>query len=103
MKNTTKKLAVGLGTVALLASGCAHQYETNADFGGSVRDAIARQTINPAGVGRDGVSPGLDGASARATVDRYMKTSEQPPSSGDVFKVGVGSSASGLVSVPSAR
>ena len=103
MKNTTKKLAVGLGTVALLSSGCAHQYETNAEFGSSVRDAVARQTINPAGVDRDGVSPGMDGSSAKATVDRYVKSSEQPPTSGDVFKVGVGSSASGLVSVPSTR
>lgn len=103
MKNKTKRLAVSVGLVALLSAGCAHQYETKADFGSSVRDAIARQTINPAGVGSDGVSPGMDGSSAKATVDRYVKTSEQPPSTGDVFKVGVGSGASGLVSVPSAR
>lgn len=103
MKNETKKMAVSLGALALISSGCAHQYEANADFGGSVRDAIARQTINPAGIGRDGVSPGMDGSSAKATVDRYVKSSEQPPSTGDVFKVGVGSGASGLVSVPSTR
>jgi hypothetical protein len=72
-----------------MLGGCAHQYEPEAGFGSSVREAIARQAINPNGVGVDGVEPGMDGASAKATIDRYLKTMEKPPSLGDVLKIGV--------------
>lgn len=96
---------VFLAFAVIALAGCAHQYEPEADFGSAVREAIARQTINPNGVGYDGVTPGMDGASAKATVDRYVKSMEQPQSTGDVFRVGVGDSTTsgGLVSVPSTR
>lgn len=100
-------IRVGMSAVSsmLLLGGCAHQYEPEADFGSAVREAIARQTISPSGVGHDGVTPGMDGTSAKATIDRYVKSMEQPPSIGDVFRVGIsdGSTGSGVVSVPSAR
>lgn len=81
--------SVPLFASVLLLGGCAHQYEPEADFGSAVREAIARQAVNPNGVGYDGVEPGMDGVSAKATVDRYIKSMEQPPSLGDVLKIGV--------------
>jgi hypothetical protein len=87
-KKIIRKSALSFSSLLLL-SGCAHQYEPEADFGSAVREAIARQTVNPNGVGYDGVEPGMDGASAKATVDRYIKSMEQPPSLGDVLKIGV--------------
>lgn len=105
MKKKIHKHKAALIPFVLLLGGCAHQYQPEADFGSAVREAIARQTINPMGVGHDGVSPGMDGASAKATVDRYVKSSESPPATGDAFLVGVsdGAKGSGLVSVPSTR
>jgi hypothetical protein len=87
-KKITRKSALSFVGLLLLG-GCAHQYEPEADFGSAVREAIARQTVNPNGVGYDGVEPGMDGVSAKATVDRYIKSMEQPPSLGDVLKIGV--------------
>jgi hypothetical protein len=89
MKKTIM-LRSALSFAGLLSlGGCAHQYEPEPDFGSAVREAIARQTLNPKGVGYDGVEPGMDGVSAKATVDRYIKSMEQPPSLGDVLKIGV--------------
>jgi hypothetical protein len=105
MKKNNKPLKSVLPAAILLLGGCAHQYHVEPHFGSAVREAIARQTINSGGVGHDGVSPGMDGASAKATVDRYIRSTEQPPALGDVFRVGVGDGekGSGLVSVPAAR
>lgn len=105
MKNRIDQRRVTLVSLILLLGGCAHQYQPEADFGSAVREAIARQTINPMGAGHDGVSPGMDGASAKATVDRYVKSTESPPATGDAFRLGVsdGAKGSGLLSLPSTR
>jgi type IV pilus biogenesis protein CpaD/CtpE len=105
MKKQTIKCGLGFVSIALLLGGCAHQYEVEADFGSAVREAIARQTVNPAGVGHDGVTPGMDGASAKATVDRYIRSVEQPPALGDAYRIGVGDSTkgSGVVAAPATR
>ncbi len=94
MRTYTLKPRLALITLAVLVTGCAQQYEPTADFGSAVREAIVRQTLNAEGVGHERVTPGMDGPSAKATVDRYIKSMEQPPSLGDVLKIGVDTGAS---------
>lgn len=74
-------------------TGCAHDYAAHHGFGQSVSAAIAQQTVNPKGVGRDGVSPGLDGVASKAAIDRYHKSYEQPQGLGSVMTLGVGGRA----------
>jgi hypothetical protein len=103
MKKTVIKKACSIGLAISILGGCAHSYQSEPEFGSEVRSAIANHVINPQGVGYDGVKPGMDGPSAKATVDRYIKSMEQPPSIGDVFRLGIGDSntGSGVVTVPS--
>ncbi len=81
-------------TIAALGSlglaGCAVDYAAERGFGQSVSAAIQQQTIRPEGVGRDGVTPGLDGHASKATIDRYQKSYEQPQTLGNVMTLGVG-------------
>jgi len=86
--------AAALFTVTLGVSGCAYDYSVEPSFGVAVNTAITQQTINTAGVGHDGVTPGLDGAAAKSTVDRYQRSYEQPSALGRVLSIGVGSSGS---------
>lgn len=73
-----------------LLSGCAYDYAPEENFGESVRQGIVAQTINPKGVGHDRIEPGLEGSAAKANVDRYIKSFEQPQSLGSVLRLGVG-------------
>jgi hypothetical protein len=81
----------GTALVALCLCGCAHDYRSDTRFGDTVTHAIRAQTIDPAGVGTNGLKSGLDGQAAKATVDRYHKSFEQPQSLGNVYTIGVGS------------
>lgn len=98
--DTKARVILALGLASLLAAGCAeNRYREEEGFGDAVRAARARQTINP-DAGRTAARPdGLDGASAKATVDRYQKSYETPPPPVNVFTIGVsgqtGTSASG--------
>jgi hypothetical protein len=91
---TSTRLALHIllvtGGTSLLV-GCAHDYTVEPTFGVSVSQAIQRQTITPGGVGVDGVSPGLDGDAAKATIDRYQKSYTSPERLGNVMTLGVGS------------
>jgi hypothetical protein len=85
---------MGLSLAVIWLAGCATGYETPSDFGSAVRGAIAQQTINPAGSSVSGVRPGMDGPSAKAAIDRYIRSFEQPLSIGNVLRIGVGEATS---------
>lgn len=90
----TQRTIIGLaqlGTAALILGGCAHpQYATDEAFGDSVRAAQAQQTLNQDASRNTAPMTGLDGAAAKATVDRYQKSYETPPAPVNVFTIGVG-------------
>ena len=90
MNMTTKKLAalVSLGLAGL--SGCAHDYRSDRTLGATVNEAIRQQAIPPKEPVRDGLASGLDGQSAKFTLDRYHKSFEQPTGVGNVYTIGVG-------------
>lgn len=73
-----------------IATGCAHQYGPDTQFGQSLREHIALQTKNPGGVGHNRLTTGFEGAAARSTVDTYLKSFEAPKPTQDALKLGVG-------------
>lgn len=80
---------------ALLAAGCAeNRYREEEGFGDAVRAAKARQIINPDASRNTARPDGMDGPSAKSTVDRYQKSFEIPPPPVNVFTIGVGSGTS---------
>jgi len=93
----TRKLAMTtLCLTALLAAGCAeNRYREEEGFGDAVRAAMARQIINPDASRNPARPDGMDGNSAKATVDRYQKSFESPPPPVNVFTIGVGGGTSG--------
>ncbi len=93
----TKKLAIAsVGLVALLVAGCAeNRYREEEGFGDAVRAAKARQIINPDASRSTARPDGMDGHSAKATIDRYEKSFETPPAPVNVFTIGVGSGSAG--------
>lgn len=76
--------------VAGVLSGCAHQYAPEASFGSSVKNSVRLQSVRVDGVGHDRIEPGFDGAAAKAVMDRYVHSYEQPQPLGNVFRLGVG-------------
>ncbi len=87
------------GGVSLLAVGslvgCAHQYAPEASFGSSIKDSVRLQSVRVDGVGHDRIEPGFDGAAAKAVMDRYVRSYEQPQQLGNVFRLGVGTPVTG--------
>lgn len=85
--------------VSLLAAGslvgCAHQYAPEASFGASVKDSVRLQSVHVDGVGHDRIEPGFDGAAAKAVMDRYVRSYEQPQPLGNVLRLGVGTPVTG--------
>ena len=97
-------LAIAIGaTVALCACSVApttvgendtRNANTYTDFGKAVREARARQTINPtAGRSADPVA-GVDGESAQHAIDRYQNSFKEPPRTFNVL--GIGTSGFGV-------
>lgn len=93
----TRKLAMTtLCLTALLAAGCAeNRYREEEGFGDAVRAAKARQIINPDASRNTARPDGMDGASAKSTIDRYEKSFESPPAPVNVFTIGVGGGSAG--------
>lgn len=82
--------------LAALLAGCATTSPTpNYDlrFGDAVREARARQTLNPAAASPAG-TPGMDGRAAREAVILYQGTFRQPPPVVNVINIG-GATGSG--------
>lgn len=72
----------------------------DAHFGDAVRTVRAMQTLNPdASMNADPVT-GVDARSATYALDRYNSSFRNPPSDGNAFAIGVGSSGSGYGSAP---
>lgn len=66
----------------------------DAHFGDAVRTVRAMQTLNPdASANADPVT-GVDARSATFALDRYNSSYRNPPSDGNAYAVGVGSSSS---------
>ncbi|MBU3719435.1 MAG: hypothetical protein FGM22_01580 [Burkholderiaceae bacterium] len=86
--------------VSLLAAGslvgCAHQYAPEASFGSSVKDSVRMQSVRINGVGHDRIEPGFDGLAAKAVMDRYVRSYEQPQQLGNVLRLGVGGAGMGV-------
>lgn len=81
-----------LACAALVLGACAHpRYATDEAFGDTVRAAQAQQTLNPDAARNRSAPQGLDGAAAKATIDRYHKSYETPQAPVNVFTIGVGS------------
>lgn len=87
------------GLASLLAAGsllgCAHQYAPETSFGASVKDSVRLQSVRVDGVGHDRIEPGFDGAAAKAVMDRYVRSYEQPQQLGNVLRLGVGAPMTG--------
>ena len=82
-------LATLLASVAMV--GCASKTPyLDQHFGEAVNAAKAQQTINPDASQNTDPVVGIDGQAANHTVDRYHKSFEQPPKTGNVFTIGVG-------------
>lgn len=91
MRSTTfwsKRLASLLAAASLV--GCAHQYAPEASFGRSVKDSVRLQSVRVNGVGHDRIEPGFDGAAAKAVMDRYVRSYEQPQQLSNPLRLGVG-------------
>lgn len=89
MQGSTKYIALIL---ALMLGGCASTTTPKMDdhFGEAVNAAKAQQTINPDASSDTDPVAGLDGKSAKGTMDRYEKSFEKPRVTGNVFTIGVG-------------
>lgn len=82
-----------LAMLAIALAGCASTStpRLDASFGDAVNAAKAQQTANPE-ASLNSVPPnGIDGEAANALMDRYHKSFEKPPATGNIFNIGVGS------------
>lgn len=94
LKLNFKLMLVALLAPVVLAS-CASAPTPILDkhFGEAVNAAKAQQIINPdASLNTDPVN-GVDGQAANAAIDRYHRSFTQPAPSGNVYTIGIGSSA----------
>ncbi len=86
----------------LLLNGCAtDRFQVEPSFGEAVQGTLTQQIIYPQGVPVAGWQ-GLDGASAKAVMDRYVAASVSPPAQTSSFSVGLGSAGSSPMTVPAA-
>jgi hypothetical protein len=89
--NRSNAIAIPM-TIALVAlvAGCANSSPTpdyDLRFGNAVRDAVAKQTLNPNAAAAP-VTYGMDGKSARDAMVLYGKTFETPPPVVNVINIG---------------
>jgi len=91
---TIKFILAALLAPVVLAS-CATQTPVlDQHFGEAVNAAKAQQTINPdASLNTDPVA-GIDGQAASGAVGRYHRSFVQPPATGNIFTIGVGTGSS---------
>jgi hypothetical protein len=85
-RSTGTAIAIAL---AALVAGCASSPTPDYDlrFGNAVRDAVAKQTLNPNAAAAP-VTYGMDGKSARDAMVLYGKTFETPPPVVNVINIG---------------
>lgn len=77
--------------VGVLVCGCASERIPGAqDAGQSVRAVFAAQVINPQAALTAPASTSMHGATAKASVDRYVRSFELPAPSTNLFTIGMG-------------
>lgn len=92
---------IALVAVLTMLGGCVpRSYQEEPQFGQTVRENRAIQTVNPTGIPPSG-PVALDGSTGKAAVDRYISTFITPPPPVNVFSIGVGASGSSAMTVPS--
>lgn len=93
MRATQINTILMLSLLAPLFAGCASSATPKIDaaFGDAVNAAKAQQTMNPEASQNTEAVVGIDGEAANAAVDRYHKSFEKPPTTGNIFNIGVGS------------
>jgi hypothetical protein len=85
-----KYLRVVIGVAALLAlEGCAATTPRwDAAFGNTLKSTLASQVARPEAARAAETAPGVDGAAARASYERYLKAAANPPSAAEPMTVG---------------
>lgn len=79
--------------VSLSATGCANTpYADAPQWGQSVRQAIAAQTLNPDAGQKKTTPPDTDGAVMKSAVDRYQSSFDKPLAPVNVMNIGLGGS-----------
>lgn len=77
--------------VVLSAAGCANTpYADAPEWGKSVRQAVAAQTLNPDAGQKNGPPSGAEGGVMKSAVDRYQSSFEKPPAPVNVMGIGLG-------------
>lgn len=82
-----------LTTLALLAgalSACGTSPRLDRDFGSSLRQARAQQTLYPQAAYNRAPVNGMDGQAAASAYSNYQKSFAQPESQSNGFTIGVG-------------
>lgn len=80
--------------VVLSASGCANMpYADAPQWGQSVRQAFAAQTLNPDAAQKNRPSPASDGVVMKSAMDRYHSSFDKPPAPVNVMNIGLGGAA----------
>lgn len=77
-----------LCAVAATLAGCAQTPRLDRAFGASVRLATAAQTLNPQAWRNPDPVLGMDGKSAAAAYDNYVKSFQAPVSQSNAFTIG---------------
>ena len=57
-------------------------------FGGTVRSTLASQVARPEAVRNTDPAAGVDGATARASYERYLRTASNPPAPAEALTSG---------------
>jgi len=77
----------------LVLSGCSLSPRLDRQFGASVQQALAQQTLNPqAGANRSPVN-GMDGKAAESVYENYQKSFRAPEAQGSSLTTGSGTSS----------
>ena len=82
--------SIALAAVCLLSACAQTSPQFDANFGNTVRAAVAQQTLNPDASANTAPISGMDGRAAREAVDRYQKSFTVPELQPSVFTIGVG-------------
>lgn len=83
--------AAGALLMGVLVCGCAAERIPGAhDAGHSVRSVFAAQVINPQAALAAPADTPMHGSAAKASIDRYVRSFEQPAPSTNLFTIGVG-------------
>jgi uncharacterized protein YcfL len=86
-----KTLTIVIAPIAaVLLSACASAPYLDSHLGESVNMAKAQQTVNLDASQNKNPVFGIDGQTAKNTIDRYHSASKEPPASTNIFNIGIG-------------